>query len=95
VPFEVKGDPDELFGFYKERLVRPLGVYARARDQGESGWGFALKNMMMPASRTTFGPSRVMFLILERPDEETIAAPRRCFKKIAHVSAGTLQNRRR
>jgi hypothetical protein len=37
VPFEVKGDPDELFGFEKERLVRPLSVYARARDQGESG----------------------------------------------------------
>lgn len=148
VPFEVKDDPDELFGPEKERLVRQLGLYARARDQGESGWGLALTHLDNVAERLIRSaylicegasesireeirtdPSQPEYGRLigalssirelksiqddasvlhdirskqsevphpgERPDEETTSTARRCFKEIAKVSVGTLQNRRR
>lgn len=49
--FKVRGDPDELFGPEKERLVRQLGLYTRARDQGEAGWGLALTHLDNVAER--------------------------------------------
>jgi hypothetical protein len=145
LPFEVKGDPDELFGPEKERLLRQLGLYARARDQGESGWGVALSHLDNVAERLVRAaylaceggsesikeeirtdPSQPEYGRLigalssvgklkgiqddasvlhdirsknsevphagQQPDEETIATARRCFKEIAKVCVGTLQD---
>lgn len=65
LPFEVKGSPDELFGPEKERLVRQLGLYARARGQGESGWGLALSHLDNVAERLV----RSAYLVCEGGSE--------------------------
>jgi hypothetical protein len=146
--FKVRGDPDELFGPEKERLVRQLGLYVRARDQGEAGWGLALTHLDNVAERLV----RAAYLLCpagseavkedirtdpaepdyarligalasvgelqaiqddcsvlhdirckssevphpgERPDADTMATARRCFKEIANVCVGVVVNARR
>lgn len=43
--------PDELYGGEKVALVRHLGLYARAKEQGEVGWGLAITQLDNVAER--------------------------------------------
>jgi len=46
-----KTSPDILFGSEKSPLVRHLGLYARARDQGAAGWGMTITQLDNVAER--------------------------------------------
>ncbi len=43
--------PDILFGSEKSALVRHLGLFARARDQGAAGWGVTITQLDNVAER--------------------------------------------
>jgi hypothetical protein len=49
--FKVRAAADELFGPEKDRLVRQLALYARARDRGQAGWGLAIVHLDNVAER--------------------------------------------
>lgn len=45
LPYKVKVDPDRLFGVEKQRIVRHLTLYQRAKEQGERGWGLVITQL--------------------------------------------------
>lgn len=45
LPYKVKVEPDRLFGVEKQRIVRHLTLYQRAKEQGERGWGLAITQL--------------------------------------------------